>query len=157
VGGMYLLEFLASFSGILSSLFIAFAAFFIAIYLRRLEKQQRRRATATLLADYAHRMIFPREALIYLTPEKFAEGAFEGSASEHARNQLISFLNSMEYVSILVRTETIDEDLAKEYLRGTLVAAFKSSLEFILRARVAASNPRLYEAFEAVAHRWERS
>src|SRR3712207_311010 len=117
---MVILDLLVYSSGIVSSLFIAFAAVFIAAYLRRLEIRQRRATTAAILLQFADKMIIPRRALDIVSPRDFANPAPDDLHVDDARQKLLSFLNAMEYISLLVITGSVDEKLAREFWKGNL-------------------------------------
>lgn len=151
---MYLpLDLLVSFGTTISSFVVAFVAIFAARELILLKQQQRINLTVNFLANYPEKIIFPTGAFNHVPPKEFASTDDFWPTKEKV--ELIKFANSMEYVAMLVRNRAVDERLAKEYLRGSLVAAFKKMQFHIMAVREATSNPSCYFEFEALARRWE--
>lgn len=151
----YALEYINAFSGLISACLIMAGVMLAYQSSRQYLTQQRRKATAELLAPYYDRIIAPKGAFKIVSADEFSEGSSSLSAEKlESIKQIISYLNALEYISLLVNSKTVDEAMASSLVRGSVVAAFETLIEYILKVRVATNNPRLYQELEALAHRW---
>lgn len=151
----YVLEYLGSITDIVSAMMVGAGVLVIFQASRQMTRQQRLHNTAELLSPYYDRLIAPIDALRIVSADEFAQGAaVVGLEKVAAYDAVLRYLNSLEYVSVLINTGTIDERVAAKLIRGTVVAAFRTSIEYVMKVRAATNNPRLYQELETLAHRW---
>lgn len=151
----YVLDYLNSFSDIISALLISVGIIVLFQASRQMTRQQKLHSTAELIAPYYDRLIAPVASLQVLSADDFARGAADlGPEEAAAYDAVLRYLNSLEYVAVLINTGTIDERMAAKLIRGTVITAFATSIEYVMKVRVAANNPRLYQELESLAHRW---
>ena len=78
-------------------------------------------------------------------------------AMAEQRRKVIAFLNHYELVAIGIDQGILDEELYRDYLRGTVVRHWFAARAFVLhlRADTPDSNaPQAFEKFEALALKW---
>lgn len=74
------------------------------------------------------------------------------------RRKVIAFLNHYELIAIGIEQGILDEELYRDFLRGTVVRHWLRAETFVahLRADTPDSRaPKAFEKFEALAHKWE--
>ena len=79
---------------------------------------------------------------------------------EHLKNNhvdqkaLFSILNFFERLALLVESEVVDENMAKEYFVDLVVLYWLSFREFIKKQRVKLTQPNHYQKFEELYIKW---
>jgi hypothetical protein len=152
-------EYLSLSISLLSSVFSAIFIAYIAIYLKHWKRNQVLNATIPLLAQYSDKIIFPSAAIARISPSQFIDPAIDTEyryvTEAAAKKELLSFLNSMEYVATLINSRVIDEQLAREFLEGAVSKSFLELQVYIMAAREAAKRHKLFNNFEELARRWK--
>ena len=146
---------LLSFITILTTILVAMCTLLIAQTARRFERQQRRVNTVDLLGKFYRDMMLPLEAIENLPADEFVLG-IRNQRPEKMESfiTIMKYLNEMEMVAILINSGTVDEGLAKRLMRTSLVNAFHSMIEYIMKVRAKTDNSALYNELETLAHRW---
>lgn len=117
----YVLDYLRSFSEVISVLFVGIGVLSIFQASRVITRQQRLHNTAQLLSPYYDNLVAPIQALKAVSADEFAQGV--GAISPEKSNayyQVLKYLNALEFVSTLINTGTVDERMASKLMRGTV-------------------------------------
>ncbi|WP_349321673.1 DUF4760 domain-containing protein [Asticcacaulis sp. MM231] len=142
-----------SIGGTLASMIIALVALRFTQTFSAWRQEQRLAKTVDILTQYRDIRIFPIEVFAELTPEQFSSSHNELSTNIY-RRKAIEYLNSMEFIALLINSKAIDEDICFKFMRPTTISSFSRLLSYILSAREHANNSDLYSEFEELARRW---
>jgi hypothetical protein len=144
---------LISMGGTLASVLVALIALHFSRSFGGWRREQRQATTVGVLAEYRERIIEPTFAIAALSPAEFVASA-SSSPIEELKQSLVSYLNSMEYISLLINSHAVEEDMCRRFIRVSVVRSFERLLSYILAAREASKNPDLFAEYEALARRW---
>lgn len=156
---MDFIEFVAFFGGTIFSLMTALATVLIVNELRELRRDKRRQYTGEMITRFSQQNSFPyqeyrKDVLAEIVNEKYT---YTKPELDQKRQVLIEHLNSLEVISTLLNEGTLDELTYKGFARGRFIRAFHELRPFILDLRESTGNSRIFEQFERVVRRWERS
>lgn len=154
---MNVIELLAatiSLGGTLASLIIAGSALQFLKYFKAWRHEQRQSTTIQVLAEYRKHVIFPSAAAKSISPKMLVNAG--GEDMREGVYELYMYLNSMEYLSMLIRSGAVDEETCGRFLGGDVVRGFKRVLGHILALREACGDSTVYAEFEALARKWDR-
>ena len=145
---------LTALAGALSSILLALIAMRFVRDFSSWRLEQRRANTIRVLSDYRDQTITPQNFLARITPEEFAKTEKIDSEQVKTREQLLIFLNGMEYLCLLINEDCIDERIARLFLRGDVIRSFRHTLPYILAAREFSGSAELFTEYEVRARLW---
>lgn len=73
------------------------------------------------------------------------------------RKDILLVLNNQEFIAVGIRLKAFDEDVYKESQYNNVIRLWNSCKGFVYELREADSKPTIFQDFEKLAKRWEKS
>ena len=112
--------------------------------------------------DYFNRAIWDKDFIdarkMFLAEIKKDGGLLNWADVRHISSPQLTAIDNIfqhyELIAIGIKNDTLDEQVCKQWCRGSLIRDWKNSESCVKKIREISGNPKIYLEFEMLALRW---